>query len=175
MALCILIVLPIITAEGQVWVGSYVGYEVPVSAISDQRRGAGFVGVLGRGFGNGVDIGFQAIRRWQIDFFISGYASGLVDNSDADPYSYLSLGARRRWFLAEKAGAILPFASAGLGVGFTAYHGPAVYAQGELGIDFAPTRSVGFELGIRDRAGFPIVQSAQVFLLLRIGRMTLPK
>jgi hypothetical protein len=166
MTLCIVAILPIATAEAQVWVGSYAGRDSPVS---DQTRGGGFVGVLGRGFGNGVDIGFQAVKRWQLDLFITGYASGLAGGNDSDPYTYVTLGARRRWLLADPAGFLLPFASAGFGVGLGGY------VQGELGIDFAPNRSVGLELGIRDRVGFPVVQSAQVFLLLRIGRIAPPK
>jgi hypothetical protein len=168
MALCIAAILPIATAEAQVWVGSCVGLDSPVSAIADQTRGAGFVGVLGRGLGNGVDIGFQVAKRWQVDLFITGYTSGLVGGNDADPFYYLSLGARRRWLWVDPAGFLLPFASAGFGVGL------GQYVQGELGIDFAPNRSVGFELGIRDRVGFPVVQSAQVFFLLRIGRIAPP-
>ena len=166
MALCIVVLLPIATAEAQVWVGSCVGRDSPVS---DQMRGAGQVGVFGRGLGFGYDIGFRAIRRWQVDLFITAYASGLVIGNDSDPLYYLSLGARRRWLLADPDGFLLPFASAGLGIGLCAY------VQGELGIDFAPNRSVGLELGIRDRVGFPVVQSAQVFLLLRIGRIAPPE
>ena len=163
MALCIAAILPIATAEAQVWVGSCVGLDSPVSAISDQRRSNEFGGL-----GRGVDIGFQVAKRWQVDLFITGYTSGLVGGNDADPYYYLSLGARRRWLLGDPAGFLLPFASAGFGVGL------AEYVQGELGIDFAPNRSVGFELGIRERVGFPVVQSAQAYFLLRIGRIAPP-
>jgi len=163
---CILVAFPIATAEAQVWIGSCIGHDSP---ISDQTRGAGQVGVLGRGLGLGYDIGFRAIRRWQADLFITAYASGLDIGNDSDPLYYLSLSARRRWLLADPDGFLLPFASAGLGIGLCAY------VQGELGIDLAPNQSVGLELGIRDRVGFPVVQSAQVFLLLRIGRIVLPR